>query len=88
MERQRAHNICIELSGIHMARADIKAALQTMRMEGVTGDALLVLQRAVPTAQEVQEIRQYLAGTHARYKGVSDVNRLGACERCAARIHA
>jgi hypothetical protein len=86
VEQQRAHNICIELSGIHMAMADIKAALTTMDMSAVSTDALMVLQRAVPTAQEVSEIRDYLAGTHPKYRGISDVNRLGACERCATRL--
>jgi hypothetical protein len=86
VERQRAHNICIELSGIHMAMADIKTALTTMDMSAVSTDALMVLQRAVPTAQEVKEIREYLAGKHPKYRDISDVNRLGACERCASPV--
>jgi Formin Homology 2 Domain len=83
VEGQRSHNICIELSGIHMAMADIKAALTSMRMDSVGTDAVLVLQRAVPTAAECDDIRAYLAGKHPKYRNLSDVNRLGACERCA-----
>jgi hypothetical protein len=85
VEGQRSHNICIELSGIHMAMADIKAALTTMHMEHVNTDALLVLQRAVPSTAECDDIRAYLSGKHPKYRNVSDANRLGPCERCAFR---
>lgn len=84
MEGQRAHNICIELSGIRLGVADIKAALTTMDMDKVKTDELLVLQRAVPTTTECTDIRAYLSGKHPKYRNISDVERLGACERCVS----
>jgi len=60
VESRRAHNICIELSGVQMAVADIRAALLSMQLDGVSTDALAVLQRAVPTGTEKAEIAAYL----------------------------
>ena len=82
IEGRRAHNVCIELSGIGMDVETIKVALTTMDLDDVTVDALLVLQRAVPTKNECDEIRAYLNGTHQRYKGMSDPNLMGNCEKC------
>lgn len=81
MESQRSHNICIELSGIHMRMEEIKEALRAMAMDAISTDALLVLQRAVPTASECNDIRLYLQGKHPKYRNMSDVNLLGPCER-------
>lgn len=83
MEGRRAHNICIELSGVHLDVAVIRAALTSMRTDHLSVDALGVLQRAVPTEHEAADIRLFLAGKHPRYRGMSDANALGACERCA-----
>jgi hypothetical protein len=90
IEGRRAHNVCIELSGIHMDMDAIKSALSSMSTDHIPVDALSVLQRAVPTPIECNEIHMYLAGKHPRYKGMSDPNSLGACERCAGcpRRHA
>lgn len=84
IEGRRAHNVCIELSGIHMDVESIKVALTTMETDHIPIDALNVLQRAVPTPTECNEIHMYLAGKHPRYKGLSDANLLGACERCVS----
>ena len=83
VEARRAHNICIELSGVHLDVAAIRAALTTMRTDHLSTDALGVLQRAVPTEHEAADIRLFLAGKHPRYRSQSDANTLGACERCA-----
>jgi hypothetical protein len=82
VEGRRGHNICIEISGIHMNIDDIKRALTSMDMHHVTTDALAVLQRAIPTAIECSEICQFIAGKHPKYRGISDPTLLGPCERC------
>eukprot|EP00892_Ulva_mutabilis_P004243 jgi/Ulvmu1/2190/UM013_0036.1 len=81
VDSRRAHNICIELSGVHLDVVAIRTALTSMRTEHLSVDALGVLQRAVPTEHEAADIRLFLAGKHPRYKGMSDANALGACER-------
>lgn len=86
VDSRRAHNICIELSGVHLDVAVIRAALTSMRTDHLSVDALGVLQRAVPTEHEAADIRLFLAGKHPRYRGMSDANTLGACERCASRL--
>lgn len=83
VEGRRSHNICIELSGIHLDVTTIRAALQSMRLDAISSDALLVLQRSVPSPQETGEIRAYLAGTVPLCFAVMGACRDGAiCSLC------
>ncbi|KAL0019924.1 hypothetical protein WJX77_010272 [Trebouxia sp. C0004] len=81
VEHRRAHNICIELSGIRMPFADIKAALVEMNDSALTIDQLDALSRAVPDDTERKDIRLYLQGEHPKHKGLSDPQQLGTVER-------
>ncbi|KAA6425287.1 MAG: hypothetical protein FRX49_04781 [Trebouxia sp. A1-2] len=81
VEHRRAHNICIELSGIRMPFADIKTALVQMNDSALTIDQLDALSRAVPDDTERKDIRLYLQGEHPKHKGLSDPQQLGTVER-------
>ena len=86
VEHRRAHNICIELSGIRKPFPAIKAALLSMDDSDLSVEQLQALSRAVPNDQERRDIEDYLAGRHPKYKGVSDPLRLGTVERYFVEI--
>ena len=86
VEQRRAHNICIELSGIRKPFAEIKAALLSMDDAALTVEQLQALSRAVPDDSERKDIEAYLAGRHPKHRGVSDPARLGTVERYFAEI--
>ncbi|EFN59313.1 hypothetical protein CHLNCDRAFT_137684 [Chlorella variabilis] len=81
VEHRRAHNILIELSGIRKPFDEIKDALLRMDAAALSVEQLSVLSRAVPDDQERKDIELYLAGKHPKYKGKSEVERLGTVER-------
>ncbi|KAL4437056.1 hypothetical protein ABPG75_004195 [Micractinium tetrahymenae] len=81
VEHRRAHNILIELSGIRKPFDEIKDALLRMDAAALSVEQLAVLSRAVPDDQERKDIELYLAGKHPKYKGMSEVDRLGTVER-------
>lgn len=86
VEHRRAHNICIELSGIRKPFPEIKAALLAMDDSALSVEQLLALSRAVPDDSERQQIDAYLAGAHPRHRGVCDPARLGTVERYFVEI--
>ncbi|KFM27333.1 Formin-like protein 1 [Auxenochlorella protothecoides] len=81
VEHRRAHNICIELSGIRRPFADIKAALVSMDAGALSVEQLSALSRAVPDDSERRDLELYLQGSHPKHRGVSDPDRLGTVER-------
>ncbi|KAK2080723.1 hypothetical protein QBZ16_000577 [Prototheca wickerhamii] len=81
VEHRRAHNICIELSGIRRPFAEIKAALVSMDARLLSVEQLGALSRAVPDDGERRDLEAYLKGEHPKHRGVSDVERLGTVER-------
>jgi formin 2 len=81
VDNRRSHNICIELSGIRMPFADIKAALVNMDAGRLTIENLQCLARAVPDDSERRNIESYLAGKHPKHRGVSDPTKLGTVEQ-------
>ena len=86
VEQRRAHNICIELSGIRKPFAEIKAALLSMDDRALTVEQLQALSRAVPDDTERRDIEDYLAGRHPKHPKMSDTSRLGTVERYFAEI--
>ncbi|KAK9806804.1 hypothetical protein WJX72_003461 [[Myrmecia] bisecta] len=86
VEHRRAHNICIELSGIRMPFTDIKAALVKMDDSALTIEQLDALSRAIPDDSERKDIKLYLQGQHPKHRGVSNPELLGTCERYFVEI--
>lgn len=86
VDHRRAHNIGIELSGIRKPFAEIRAALVALDDSVLTVEQLHALGRAVPDDTERKELDFYLAGEHPRYKGESDVAKLGNVERYFVEI--
>jgi len=86
VEHRRAHNIGIELSGIRKPFAEIRAALVALDDSALTVEQLHALGRAVPDDSERKELDLYLAGEHPKYKGESDVAKLGNVERYFVEI--
>ncbi|KAK9817525.1 hypothetical protein WJX74_007435 [Apatococcus lobatus] len=81
IEHRRAHNICIELSGIRLPFPEIKAALLQMDDSALSLEHLDALSRAIPDDIERRDIQSFLQGSHPKHKGVSDPNLLGTVER-------
>ena len=86
VEQRRAHNICIELSGIRKPFPAIKESLLAMNDSDLTVEQLQALSHAIPNDQERRDIDDYLAGRHPKYRGISDPNRLGTVERYFSEI--
>jgi formin 2 len=86
VDQKRAYMISIELSGIRKPFHEIKGALMESDDSSLTVDNLYALSRAIPQKHELQDIEEYLAGKHIKYKGLSDPARLGVVERYFAEI--
>ena len=80
----RAHLVCVELAGLKCPADRIKHALMTMDVSVLPEDTWIVLQRHVPSKLEAEQLELYAQGRCKEHPGLSDVARLGPCERCDA----
>lgn len=82
VERNRAYNLSILLSGTHLPPEQLVEAYAELDPAGrLSAQQLAQLTRTLPTEAEAAELQSFLGGRHPDHLGVSDAALLGSVEQ-------